>query len=133
VEDVLGYDWHDVVEESEQFWNRVLTTEKPRALWFSRRSATEYTTFLEGVWRLGDAPYNVVDITDLPIIHRRCRKVRNSIGRSNPWRIPTSDCLSATVSRRSSGSSDMDRAAGTRRQHSITAVRTQAPIPPISS
>src|ERR1700722_11807961 len=74
VGDVLGYDWHDVVEESEQFWNRVLTTGKSRVLWFSRRSATEYTTFLEGVWRLGDAPYNVVDITDLPIVHRNNRR-----------------------------------------------------------
>jgi Protein of unknown function/Domain of unknown function (DUF1835) len=74
VEDVLGYDWHDVVEESGQFWNRVLTTDKQRVLWFSRRSAMEYTAFLEGVWRLSDAPYSVVDITDLPIIRWNNRR-----------------------------------------------------------
>ena len=74
VEEVLGYEWHDVVEESEQFWNRVLTTEKPRVVWYSRRSAMEYTAFLECVWRLGDAPYSVIDITDVPIVYRNNRR-----------------------------------------------------------
>jgi hypothetical protein len=74
VEDVLGYKWHDVIEESEQFWSRVLTTERPRVLWYSRSSAMEYTAFLECVWRLGDAPYSVIDITDVPIVYRNNRR-----------------------------------------------------------
>jgi hypothetical protein len=74
VEDVLGYEWNDVLEESEQFWNRVLSADKRRVLWFSRHSAMEYTAFLEAVWRLGDTSYSAVDVTDLPIIHRNNRR-----------------------------------------------------------
>lgn len=74
VEEVIGCRWDDVIEESEQFWNKVLTTDKSRILWFSRRSAMEYAGFLECVWRLGDAPYSVIDITDLPIIYRNNRR-----------------------------------------------------------
>jgi hypothetical protein len=74
VEEVIGCEWDDVIEESEQFWNKVLTTDKHRILWFSRRSAMEYTTFLEAVWRLADVPYAVIDITDLPIVYRNNRR-----------------------------------------------------------
>ena len=74
IEDVLGYEWHDVAQESEQFWNRVSTADKPRVLWFSRRSAMEYTAFLECVWRLGEASYSVIDVTDLPIVRRDNRR-----------------------------------------------------------
>lgn len=74
VEGVIGCQWDDVIEESEQLWRQVLSTDKPRVLWFSRRSAMEYTGLLECVWRLGDAPYSVIDITDLPIVYRNNRR-----------------------------------------------------------
>ena len=35
IEEVLGYEWLDVAQEIEQFWNRVSTADKPRVLWFS--------------------------------------------------------------------------------------------------
>jgi hypothetical protein len=34
----------------------------------------EYAGFLECVWRLADAPYTVIDITDLPIVYRNNRR-----------------------------------------------------------
>jgi hypothetical protein len=74
VKDVVGCEWDDVIEATERFWNRVLIAEKPRVLWFSRCSAMEYTGFLESIWRLGDAPYTVNDITDLPIVYRNNRR-----------------------------------------------------------
>jgi hypothetical protein len=76
VEEVIGCQWDDVIKESEQFWSKVLTTDKLRVLWFSRRSAMEYTGFLECVWRLGDVPYSVIDISDLPIVYRNNRRER---------------------------------------------------------
>jgi hypothetical protein len=36
-------------------------------VWLSRRSAMEYAGFLEWLWRLGGAPCEVVDLTDLRI------------------------------------------------------------------
>lgn len=45
MEEVIGCQWDDIIEESEQFWSQVLSTDKPRVLWFSRRSAMEYTGF----------------------------------------------------------------------------------------
>ena len=38
--------------------------------WLSRRSAIEYAGFLEWLWRLGERPCEVVDLTDLKVSHK---------------------------------------------------------------
>src|SRR5262249_26266458 len=42
-----------------------------RVAWMSRRSAPEYCGFLEWLWRLGDLPCEVIDLTDMPVGGRR--------------------------------------------------------------
>jgi hypothetical protein len=66
VEDVLGYSsYDDVLVESEPFWQAALAPENRKIVWLSRRSTQEYAGFLEWLWRLGDAPFCVVDVTDV--------------------------------------------------------------------
>lgn len=62
------------VAETTKFWNTVLTTSAERVVWFSRRSAVEYSGFLELAWRLGDAVYDVVDLTETEFVRRRSER-----------------------------------------------------------
>jgi hypothetical protein len=58
--------------EAEAFWPAALAGDVRRVAWLSRRSAPEYCGFLEWLWRLGDQPCEVVDLTDMPVgRHRR--------------------------------------------------------------
>jgi len=69
VETALGYDgWDEVVRKDEAFWAAALTGDCHRVAWLSRRSAQDYAGFLELVWRLGDAPFDIVDVTELEIM-----------------------------------------------------------------
>jgi hypothetical protein len=66
VEDQLGYTgWEDVVNKSSAFWNQAAAAYDRKIAWLSRRSAQEYAGFLELVWRLGDEPLDLVDLTDI--------------------------------------------------------------------
>jgi len=68
VEEVLGYSgYEDVFIESEAFWQAALSPENRKIAWLSRRSTLEYAGFLEWLWRLGDAPFEAVDLTDVTI------------------------------------------------------------------
>ena len=60
-----GWEW--VFAEDEAFWKAALTKDVRRVAWISRRSATEYCGFLEWLWRLGDLPCEVIDLTDMPV------------------------------------------------------------------
>ncbi len=60
------YDMPDVTSYFETFWNRVATAEERLVVWFSRNAAQELAFFLALVDRLGDRPYDIVDVTDLP-------------------------------------------------------------------
>ena len=51
--------------EFATFWNRVLTTEERLVAWFGRHSAKELSFFLAWTDRLGDRPYDIVDVTGL--------------------------------------------------------------------
>ena len=65
-----GWEW--VHAEEEAFWKAALSEDVRRVAWTSRRSAPEYCGFLEWLWRLGDLPCEVVDLTDMPVgSHRR--------------------------------------------------------------
>jgi hypothetical protein len=45
------------------FWNRVATTDERLVVWFGRHSATELAFFLALADKLGDRPYDIVDVT----------------------------------------------------------------------
>jgi len=71
VESELGWtEWEVVDSHSESFWREALSSDRRRVAWLSRRSTMEYAGFLEWLWRLGDIPCEVVDLTDVTVSHR---------------------------------------------------------------
>jgi hypothetical protein len=68
----MGFaDWPELDGQIGAFWQVSLSREERLIAWFSRRSTADYTGFLEWLWRLGDAPCEIVDVTDVMIVHRR--------------------------------------------------------------
>lgn len=68
VEEELGYTgWEEVVGEATSFWPEALSISNRRIAWLSRRSAQEYAGFLEWLWRLGEEPIEVIDLTDVMV------------------------------------------------------------------
>jgi uncharacterized protein DUF3658/uncharacterized protein DUF1835 len=61
----------DVLPAPEAFWDEALSEDVRKVAWLSRRSAPEYCAFLEWLWRLGDKPCEVIDLTDMPVGSRR--------------------------------------------------------------
>jgi hypothetical protein len=59
--------WDNTAAESEWFWQQALSPDHRMVAWLSRRSAREYTGFLEWLWRRGDQPCEIVDLTDLQL------------------------------------------------------------------
>ena len=49
----------------EDFWARTRASGVRRIVWTSQRSASEYAGFLEWLSRVGDADFDVVDLTDV--------------------------------------------------------------------
>ena len=56
------YDIAEVTADFERFWSRVATTEDRLIVWFGRHSASELAFFLALADRLGDRPYDIVDV-----------------------------------------------------------------------
>jgi hypothetical protein len=68
VRNELGWtEWGNTAPEPERFWQEALSPDHRKVAWLPRRSAMEYTGFLEWLWRLGDDPCEIVDLTDLKI------------------------------------------------------------------
>jgi hypothetical protein len=66
VENQLGWtNWEEVTALSERFWHEALSPDHRKVAWLSRRSAMEYAGFLEWLWRLGDQPCEIVDLTEV--------------------------------------------------------------------
>ena len=66
VENELGWtEWNDIAPETEAFWREALSPDRRKVAWLSRRSGMEYAGFLEWLWRMGDAPCEVVDLTEV--------------------------------------------------------------------
>jgi len=64
----LGWtEWDEVTAGAEQFWKHACRPGSRKIAWLSRRSGVDYTGFLEWLWRLGDAPCEVVDLTEVTI------------------------------------------------------------------
>jgi hypothetical protein len=65
VERELGYEvgehW---IERTEAFWSKALGSAQRRIVWTSRRCAPDYAGFLEWLWRIGDEPCEVLDVSD---------------------------------------------------------------------
>jgi hypothetical protein len=68
IETQLGYrGFETIFAEAEVFWRQALVEQDRKIAWISRRSAPEYTGFLEWLWRLDDLPCEVVDLTDMSL------------------------------------------------------------------
>ena len=52
-------------DDLETFWLRLETANERLVVWFGRHSASELAFFLALADRLGDRPYDIVDVTDL--------------------------------------------------------------------
>lgn len=57
-----GEDW-DLAAELLAFWDRVTAAEERLVVWFSRHAASELAFFLAWADRLGDRPYDIIDVT----------------------------------------------------------------------
>jgi len=70
VEEELGWTgWHDIAPETDAFWREALSPGRRKVAWLSRRSAMEYAGFLEWLWRMDDAPCDVVDLSEVKVSH----------------------------------------------------------------
>lgn len=75
VADTLHDDgWHAIVPHVEKFWADALAGNEHHVVWFSRRVTQDYAGFLEYLWRIGDRPCDVVDLTGVMV------PVRNAAG-----------------------------------------------------
>jgi hypothetical protein len=65
VEEELGYtEWDDVTAATAPFMAASLSADVRPVAWFSRRDAHHYAGFLWWLWQLGDAPCDVIDVTE---------------------------------------------------------------------
>jgi hypothetical protein len=60
-------EWDEITAPSEQFWNDACALGTRKIAWLSRRSGRDYAGFLEWLWRLGDAPCEVIDLTEVTV------------------------------------------------------------------
>ena len=68
VADELDYaGWDNVVRETEAFWREALAEGERKVAWFSRRSAAEYSGFLEWLWRFGDRSCALIDVGEVVV------------------------------------------------------------------
>ncbi len=97
VEEELSYrGWEEVDDEDTPFWAEALSTANRRVAWLSRRSANEYANFLEWLWRVGDEPIDVIDLTDVILEdeHKPGRsRLAMSLAALPPHRILDNDLL----------------------------------------
>jgi uncharacterized protein DUF3658/uncharacterized protein DUF1835 len=62
---VPAEDWDRLPAKTNAFWSIALAPRGRIVVWASRRTVMEYAGFLEWIWRLGEHPYRVVDLTDV--------------------------------------------------------------------
>lgn len=65
------YDESDVAAHLADFWERVAATDDRLVVWFGRHSARELAFFLAWVDRLGERPFQIVDVTGRRLPSRR--------------------------------------------------------------
>jgi hypothetical protein len=85
--------WDEIDRDSGTFWREALSPGRRMVAWLSRRSAMEYAGFLEWLWRMGDSPCEVVDLSEVMISRcpaqgsARLPVLAMSLGMLNPDRI----------------------------------------------
>jgi hypothetical protein len=68
VEEELGYTgWEEVNDKSSSFWSEALSPDTHKIAWMSRRCTQCYAGFLEWLWRIGDQPADLIDLTDVGV------------------------------------------------------------------
>lgn len=88
VEDELGYtEWDDVAAATEPFIAASLSSDIRPVAWFSRRDAHHYAGFLWWLWQLGDAPCDIIDVTELAVVYH------GKDGKPRPARLAVSPSL----------------------------------------
>src|SRR4051812_28073893 len=94
MENELGWvGWPSIARDSKKFWREALARGPRKIAWLSRRSAMQYAGFLEWLWRMGDSPCEVVDLSEVMISGRpelgaiRPPFLAMSLGMLNPDRI----------------------------------------------
>jgi hypothetical protein len=70
-------DWDSIGLDTDTFWHEALSPGCRKVAWLTRRSAMEYAGFLEWLWRLGEAPCDVIDLSDVRISHRKDGSLRS--------------------------------------------------------
>lgn len=65
------YETEEVRGDLKAFWDRVMKSDERLVVWFGRHSASELAFFLAFAHRIGDRPYDIVDVTDLQWIATR--------------------------------------------------------------
>jgi len=58
------YDRAELEDDFKGFWNRIATTDDRLIVWVGRHSASELAFFLALSDRLGDRPYDIIDVTE---------------------------------------------------------------------
>ncbi|MBS0220492.1 MAG: DUF1835 domain-containing protein [Proteobacteria bacterium] len=65
------YETEDVDGDLTAFRDRIATSDERLVVWFGRHSASELAFFLAFAHRIGDRPFDIVDVTDLQWIATR--------------------------------------------------------------
>lgn len=65
------YDASNLTAMLGEFWERVTTSDHRLVVWFGRHSASELAFFLTSTDRLGERPYDIVDVTSRRLSVRR--------------------------------------------------------------
>ncbi len=63
--------WDELVPLTQMFWRDALSDGSRKIVWVTRRSAMEYAGFLEWLWRAGDTPFEIVDLTEAMVSNYR--------------------------------------------------------------
>lgn len=83
----FGPEWAELPADNEAFLRSSARPDVHLVAWFSRRSAAEFAGFLEWLWRVGEQPCDVIDLTSVTL----------RIGdQSQAWPVPSLGVLSAT-------------------------------------
>ncbi len=66
-EELGALDWIDLCTDYQQLSDDVRTPSTRKIVWLTRRSAKEYAGFLDWLSRFGDAPCEVVDLSEVTV------------------------------------------------------------------
>jgi len=70
--DELGdVEWDELGATTRDFWSKALSEKSRKVVWMTRRSTLEYAGFLEWLWQAGDAPCEIIDLTECNVIQYR--------------------------------------------------------------